>query len=86
MITERVAGMVGLMRDAAPAAAASATTGVIAAVTSAPTWLVAVAQAVIVILGVLGGYDKRERKRNARMAALEKKIASIPCLKKEEGE
>lgn len=75
---ERVAGgAVDMAKDAVPAAAVVGTATVSGSVLNAPTWMIGLGQAIIVVYFTLRGVDRRQRQRDARLEELSGRVESL---------
>lgn len=70
-------GALEAAKDAVPAAGAVGAASVGGAALGAPTWLLGLAQAVIVVYFTLRGVDRRQRERDGRLSALEGEVAAV---------
>lgn len=70
-------GAVDAAKDAIPAAGAVGGVSLAAGAISAPTWLVGLAQAIIVVYFTLRGVDRRQKARDKTLAELSGRVDSL---------
>lgn len=70
-------GLADLIKDALPASAGTAATGIGGAALAIPTWLIAIGQAAIVVIFTVKAIDKRMSRLHERQNRVEGKVETL---------